>query len=174
MWVWGRSSPRATSELLLCGPTVDTPTPLDLPTSLSPGFPGVCKGPGGRAQCREATKRGLGPRGPCPWAKRSAFTQGGNGPTPDGEEPQYHHGGHAAGSPARGTPPLWTSPKQGSGPRGGTLLCTAAVSWGHADSLRVGLRCVAPPGRSHSTPTATEFFMSATAEVNSLKCSSGQ
>lgn len=36
------------------------------------------------------------------------------------------------------------------------------------------LRATAVPLSAGPTPTATEFFMSATAEVNSLKCSSGQ
>ena len=60
------------------------------------------------------------------------------------------------------------------GPTWGALVHTAARSWGH---LGLGLPHPTWPGGGGGEarkPTATEFFMSATAEVNSLKCSSGQ
>lgn len=50
----------------------------------------------------------------------------------------------------------------------GDLALHRCCFWGHTEPRGAELRL------SSTRPTATEFFMSATAEVNSLKCSSGQ
>ena len=103
-----------------------------------------------------------GPRGPGSWARGSAFTLGAKGkPVIDlmgdfrvGRMPQCLLNGYDAGRLVRGPSPPLISPLPCSEPRSG------------ASQGDLGPPC--------STPTATEFFMSATAEVNSLKCSSGQ
>lgn len=52
-------------------------------------------------------------------------------------------------------------------------VCTVASgAWKHSHTHSSGPPL--PLLSTGPTPTATEFFMSATAEVNSLKCSSGQ
>lgn len=60
-----------------------------------------------------------------------------------------------AGSPGSGAARLWMSPHCTKlGPHGWTLVYTAAVSWGHADSPRAGpcLPRSAEPGRRSSLP----------------------
>lgn len=81
-----------------------------------------------------------------------------------------------AGSPAGGASLLGTPPTSTDlGPRWGDPGLQAAVSWDDTASLSAGLSLFCTTGRGGpARPTATEFFMSATADVNSLKCSSGQ
>lgn len=103
--------------------------------------------------------------------------------------------GAAESDPRQGETPGCVAGKPVSGPcRLGWLLCPDAglsgphlhcgCFWGtlapwvhqHPEGRALPAR-LHPSGRLQapgSKPTATEFFMSATAEVNSLKCSSGQ
>lgn len=110
----------------------------------------------GGPQCWEIAQRdpedlAHGLRGlPSPWrdagvTKEHSLERG--PPVPNTIDPLW-------GRPERATSPLWMLPRCVWiwGP-------TAATSW---------------VPQAPCTPTATEFFMSATAEVNSLKCSSGQ
>lgn len=174
---------RAASVWAHCG----HPTPLDLPRhpQPSPSLMSARRGLGGGPSAGRQLRGTWDPEGlvcglrglPPPREAASERTDRGQQTDPSGEEPWYPprwtcwQGAQREVHPSLGHPPASTD----LGPRWGDPGLRAAVSWDDTASLSAGLSLFCTTGCGClARPTATEFFISATAEVNSLKCSSGQ